>query len=143
MSRESGVKRLEGRVAGILNARELVINIGSNHGVKEGIEFAVMAETPTKIVDPTTKEVLDTIDREKVRVQAKEVRPKVTICRTYRMKGGVGGFLRATQLSVLSQMMAQSATHETLRIEDSDMPAPLPEEESYVKINDRVVEVRE
>lgn len=126
--------RIEGRVAAILNARELVINIGSLAGVKFRNKFAVLAEARLEIRDPTTDTVLDTVEREKVRVQAVEVRDRITICRTYRMKGGgvprVSDFLSA---------IGRESIAETLRISDDSSPAPLSEEESYVKVNDRVV----
>ena len=76
-------KAIEGRVAQILNARELVINVGSEAGVAAGMKFAVMSRSATQIIDPDTNEVLDEIDREKVRVRATEVRPKIAICKTY------------------------------------------------------------
>ncbi len=80
---KSAIKRLEGRVAQILSARELVINIGSSAGVSSKMKFAILSETPIEVRDPNTQEVLDLIDREKVRVEAVEVRPKVTICRRF------------------------------------------------------------
>ena len=141
MSKETPERRLEGRVAAILNARELVINIGAEDGVKPGQKFAVLAATPLEIRDPESESVLDTIDREKVRVEAHEVRLKITVCRTYRMKGGFGGMLGASH--IIADMMGSPAVLETLSVKDSNVPPPLPEEESYVKINDRVISVEE
>lgn len=81
-----GERKIVGRVASILNAKELVINVGANQGVSPGMKFAVMAESPVSVTDPETGEVLDMIDREKVRVEAVEVREKISICRTYRTR---------------------------------------------------------
>lgn len=81
---ENGV--LQGQVAQILNEREVVINIGSNQGVRDGMKFAVLADEPTDVHDPVTGELLDKVDREKTRVEAVEVRPRITICRTYRTR---------------------------------------------------------
>jgi hypothetical protein len=69
---------VEGRVANVLNARELVINIGRDDGVRRGMKFKVLADTPTEITDPETERVIGVIDREKVRVQATEVTKKRT-----------------------------------------------------------------
>jgi hypothetical protein len=130
---------LEGRVAQLLNARELVINIGAKAGVKPGMKFAVLSETPLEIVDPGTKEVLDTVDRQKVRVEAHEVRPRVSICRTYRTRTTPGW-----RVGALEEMLRRSEeVVETLRAEDSALPPPLSPEDSYVKINDRVVRIDE
>jgi len=132
-------KPLEGRVAQILSERELVINIGGDAGVEKGMKFAVLAESPNEILDPNTGELLDKIDREKVRVEASEVRPKITVCRTYKsyMTGG----------SVIPELMKsfqeRREVKQTLRIRDSDVPPPLSEAESYVKVKDRVIQVYE
>jgi hypothetical protein len=129
--------RLEGRVAAILNAKELVINIGAVNGVKLGSIFAILSEKPIVIKDPTTGDLLDQIDREKVRVKVIEVRERVAICSTYRMTAGMdySGVLSASKL-----LRAMEETKlETLKIADSGVPAPLTEEESYVKVNDRIV----
>ncbi len=139
MTEETPKARLEGRVASILNARELVINIGSNAGVEPGQKFAILAATPIQVKDPGSGAMLDEIDREKIRVEAREVRATITICRTYRMKGG-GGLALGVQSSAMARLFAASRP-ETLRTDDSEKLPPLPEEESYVKINDRVVAV--
>ncbi|TWU61113.1 hypothetical protein V7x_54250 [Crateriforma conspicua] len=133
-------KRIEARVAQILNAKELVINVGSDHGVTHGQKFAILAESPIEIRDPETNMVLDSIDREKVRVEASEVRPRITICRTYRQFGSAFSALQSTKL-VMEAM--REARPETFRIEDDATPPPLTEEESYVKVNDRVRSVTE
>lgn len=132
---------IEARVAQILNAKELVINVGSDSSVEPNMIFAVMAESPIEIRDPTSNEVLDTIDREKVRVKVTEVRKRIAICKTFRTFGPLGeafGALNASKI-VLSAM--RDSRPETLRIEDDATPPPLSEEESYVKVNDRVVRV--
>ena len=133
---------LQGKVAKILTEREVVINIGSAQGVKKGMRFAILAPTPEEVLDPETSEVLDVVDRTKVLVQATEVREKITICSTYRttMMSG-GAFSAAYSLNRLFDPPREIP--ETLRIEDSSLPAPLAPEESYVKIGDRVKQVEE
>ena len=139
-----GPERLEGFVAAILNARELVINLGRTHGVQAGMKFAVLSESVLEIRDPKSGTVLDTIDREKVRVEATEVRDKITICRTYRVKiipGGplanvYSGFATFTNLT-----LPDREEPETLSLQDASTPPPLSEEESYVKIKDRVIQI--
>jgi hypothetical protein len=137
-------KRLEGRVAAILNSRELVINIGDQHGVTHGMKFAVLAESALEIRDPESGEVLDTIDREKVRVEVSELRKNISICRTYRLKKIPGGPLGEGMLkfgNVADLVRPPREIPETLSIHDASIPPPLPEEESYVKVKDRVVQV--
>lgn len=135
---------LQGRVAQILNERELVINIGSDQGVKPGMKFSVLSETPVEIHDPQSGELLDTVDREKVRVQATEIRQKITICKTYvKRKIGGGALYSSDVLAGIAR--ATDAFRppieivDTLKATDKSLPPPLSPEESYVKINDRVV----
>lgn len=137
--------RIEGKVAQILNARELVINVGEESGVVEGMKFAVLSESPTEIRDPETGELLDTLEREKVRVMASEVRRRVTICRTYVTKViPAGKFSRPRfRLPDLTEFEAGKTIVETLKAQDKDFPAPLSPEESYVKIKDPVIQVLE
>ena len=140
-------EKLEGRVAQVLNARELVINIGSDKGVAVGMKFAVLSATPMVVHDPETNELLDSVDREKVRVEAVEVRPKIAICKTYRTTHtpagslylGVNGF----SARLADALAPPKVVTETLEAKDASLPPPLSADESYVKISDRVVRVEE
>jgi hypothetical protein len=132
---------LQGKVAAVLNERELAINIGASHGVEPGMKFKVLAEQPAEIYDPETNELLGTIDREKVRVQVVEIQEKFSICRTYRIRRTSGGPLYG--LAAFTLTAPPREIPETLKAEDSSLPPPLSEEESYVKIGDRVVQLIE
>ena len=139
-----GGEKLTGRVASILNAKELVINIGADKGVVPGMKFAVMSEAPMQVNDPETGEVLDIIDREKVRVKATEVREKISICQTFRTKEIPAGPLygSATKFSGFAGAFdPPMVIEENLKVQNVSLPPPLSPEESYVKINDRVVQV--
>ena len=73
---------IEGKIAKILNTRELVINRGSEHGVEPRMEFAVM-EMHFTIFDPDTQEPLGDLEKEKIRVRVFETHPKFSLARTY------------------------------------------------------------
>lgn len=131
------IKPITGRVAQLLNARELVINVGALAGVKKGMKFRVLADTPLEVRDPESHDLLDTVDREKTRVEAVEVREKIAICRTYRVIVKEG----FPRISIAAMMLQEREERpETLHMKDSSLPAPLPENDSYVKTNDRVVQ---
>jgi hypothetical protein len=72
---------IDGKVAAILNDRELVINKGKNSGVKAGMIFGILEER--EIEDPDTKEELGSVEIVKIRVKVVDVKPKMSICRTY------------------------------------------------------------
>ena len=128
---------LEGKVAGVLNTRELAINIGSEHGVTMNMRFKVLAAEDFEILDPDTNKVLGVLNQEKVRVKAVEVKEIFSICRTYKTKtvGSYPGIGRMFELSPIQKIP------ETLKAEDSTYPPPLSEEESYVKSGDRVIQI--
>lgn len=138
MSNVSRPLLIEGRVAAILNERELAINVGGSDGVKEGMKFKVLAETPAEVRDPETNEILGVVDREKVRVEAVEVQERLSVCRTYRTYR-VGGNLAAAAYDAL--FSAPRDVAETLRADESSFPSPLPEDESFVKKGDRVIQL--
>lgn len=125
MIKESPTRQLEGRVAALLSAAELVLNIGAQAGVQTGDVFAVLTSKPFEINDPQTGELLDTIEREKIRVEAVEVRDRIAICRPVEdiqhlpVRQGI-----AAQVGIDSQEPSGSV---------------LPREESYVKVNDRAI----
>ena len=128
---------IEGRVAQILNERELVLNVGTRDGVAEGMVFAVLSESPLEVRDPISNEFLDEVDREKVRVEVVEARDRIAICRTYEVRV-VGGFLDPGFSRLLEPRREVVAT-----LRSDDYPNPLPPRESYVKIGDRARQVRE
>jgi hypothetical protein len=126
---------LEGKVASVLNERELVINVGERDGVRRGMRFAVLAGA-TEIPDPDTGESLGTIDRTKVRVQAVHVQERLSICQTYELRA-VGGGLHPAGMSNLEQLFGpRQDLPRTLKAKEY-LP-PLDEAESYVKVGDRV-----
>ena len=73
---------IEGKIAKVLNTRELVLNRGSNDGVIVDMEFAVM-EPRLSIIDPETEEPLGELEREKIRVRVFETHPRFSLARTY------------------------------------------------------------
>ena len=132
---------LQGRVAGIVNARELTINLGKTDGDEKGMVFKVLAESPLEIIDPETGDQLGEIDREKVRVKTSEVFERFSICRTYRTYTVGSIDISRSMINALGGQRRE--VPETLKTEDSALPPPLSEEESYVKRGDRVVLVED
>ena len=73
---------ITGKVAKILNARELIINQGSEAGVELEMEFKVFEER-VDIMDPDTGDSLGTLDMEKIRIKISDVHPRFAIGRTF------------------------------------------------------------
>ncbi len=130
-------KPIEGKVATIVSIREVAINVGVQHGVKEGMVFAILSKESLPVIDPEKGIVLGEIDRPKVRVKATDIYGSFSICRTFELIPGTSRMLA----SYFSAVAGGADRPKTLKVGDSDLPQPLSEEESYVKVGDRVRQV--
>ncbi len=143
--RENNKKPLEGKVAEILNDRELVINIGRKAGANEGMRFKVLDEKPVEIVDPDTKRPIGTIDRPKVKVKVVDVEKSLCIARTYEtyeVNTGGSGSGRAFSIGELFAPKKMETRVQTLRAQEWAFE-PLGEESSFINIGDRVQQIIE
>jgi hypothetical protein len=139
---------LRGKVAKILNSRELVINIGSDHGVCEGMYFDVLDSKGENITDPDTGEVLGSIDRPKLSVKVSRVEPRLAVAATYRSNrvnvGGSGSGLSALSGfdSIAKQLMPPKwvTKYETLKTDERTWE-DVNEEDCFVKTGDPVRQV--
>ena len=125
---------IEGKVAAIINSRELAINRGENHGVYEGMRFAVLDTSAGVISDPDTEEQLGMVEGIKVRVEVVEVHEQFSVAQTYETVGG------GTLGSLLTKGMYDAPKPVTLKTNEA-LFAPLTEGESYVKRGDVVREI--
>lgn len=132
--------RIRGAVARIVDSRTLVLNRGSEHGVIEGMRFAVLNSHGREIADPDTGEPLGSVDIEKTVVKVIRVQAKLSVARTFRRFSTPGGPLWTTAMGNLAH--PPSIRTETLRVDEAQLRAELDEAESLVKVGDPVVEAR-
>lgn len=139
---DTGREPVQGHVAQILNAQELVINRGSSDGVRVGMVFDVLDPKAENIADPITGEDLGSVYRPKVKVRVTAVEERLAIARTFRAtRVNVGGLgIAGAGVSRLFEAPKWEARHETLK-SDAAVWEDLDEEDSYVKIGDPVIEV--
>lgn len=130
---------LEGKVAQILNEREIAITIGANDGVKRGMKFAVLAEAQIEIRNPDTGELLGVEARDKVRVQTTAVYERWSRCSTY-IKRTIGG---NSLMSIGAMFREPREEVQTLRTSDDSYLPPLDPDDSFVKIGDTVRQITE
>lgn len=132
---------IKGYVAKIINTTSLVINKGTEDGVRTGMIFQVLDKNTEEIIDPITKESLGGIERVKIEVKVTVVKEKISIAETYRTtRVNVGG----SGVSMLDLASAFSPPKyvdrkETLKT-DEETWEDLPEEKSKVKTGDPVVQ---
>ncbi|GIH73241.1 hypothetical protein [Sphaerimonospora thailandensis] len=134
--------RIEGKVAQILTARELVINKGTVDGVEVGMRFAVLNSRGVDIKDPDTGEALGSVEIEKAIVKVVRVSDRLAVARTFRTYRIPGGSFYLGSTKVLEQMMRPPRTEiETLQTDERRLKDELDESGSYIKKGDPVVQV--
>ena len=137
---------IRGKVAQVLNSREIAINVGTEHGVEKGMYFDVVDPKGEDIRDPDTGEILGSLERPKVRVQVVIVQPRLSVASTFRKSkvnmGGDGGLTFSGIYSLSRQLMPPNwvTKYETLKTAEKTWE-DLEEKESYVKVGDPVVQV--
>lgn len=133
---------IRGRVARILNSRDLVINRGNEAGVRLGMKFAVLDPAGQDITDPETGDVLGSVSRTKVQVEVTQVTDKLAVARTYRHStvniGGIGSTMGDIARMFTPPRYVERA--ETFKTSEADWE-PLTEAESIVKRDDPVVQI--
>ncbi len=73
-------KIIEGKVAKILDEYSIVINVGRNDGVTEGMVFVVFTQSSDEIKDPDSGETLGTLENVKDYVSAVHIQDKFATC---------------------------------------------------------------
>ena len=132
---------IRGKVARILNSREIAINRGATSGVVVGMYFDVVDPKGEDIRDPDTNKVLGSINRPKVRVRVTMVQDGLSLAATQEKRVNIGG----KGLGDFSRLLMPPkwiTQYESLRTKEKTWE-DLSEEESYVKTGDPVVQVLE
>ena len=140
---------IRGKVARILNSREVALNIGKEHGVESGMLFDILSPNGLPIEDPDTDEVLGSVDLPKVRVKINRVYDRVSVATTYRTKrvnvGGLGlepgGTVRAMSRSLFAPPKWETR-YETLKIKEpsSHVKEDSETQDDYITRGDIVVQ---
>lgn len=130
---------IRGKVAKVLNARDVALNIGASHGVASGMEFDILSDVQM-IIDPDTEELLGEFHEAKVRVRVREVHEKMSIAETFKTRRvNVGGNGIGWGMFTPPRWVRR---HETLKRKDAPREE-LSEIDSYVETGDPVIQVIE
>ena len=135
---------IRGKVAKILNSREVALNIGTLQGVELGMCFDILSTKGNDIRDPDTGDVLGNVDLAKAKVRVSRVYEKVCVASTYRTKRvNVGGSGMA--VTSIFEPPKWVTRYETLKTRGSfeNSGEDIDEEDSYVSPGDPVVQVIE
>lgn len=133
---------IRGLVAAILNRREVVLNVGSSHGVEEGMRFAILDREGAEITDPETGTVLGSVELPKVLVRAVRVQDSLSVARTFRKtRKNVGGAGLRSPLSGLFEPPDIVEELELLEVRGTTYQEQRDPQASVVEVADPVVEV--
>ena len=138
-------KPIRGKVAHVLNTREIAINVGTAKGVTVGMYFDVM-DTYDEIRDPDTDEVLGSLERPKIRVKIIHVQEKLALATTYQKERvNIGGTGRGLPLGPFARALMPPTwveKYETLGKTEKTKDV-LDEKDSYVNVGEPVVQTIE
>lgn len=141
---------IRGKIAKVLNSREVALNVGTEHGVQSGMTFDILFPGSGEVTDPDTGEVLGSVDLPRTSVRITKAHDKFAIATTYRSKrvnvgsAGYTGVGSATDnLRKIFEPPRWETRYETLKIEGGFEAAAeeMGEHESYVSRGDPVVQV--
>ena len=132
---------IRGKVARIINAREVVLNIGQDQGVRVGMSFDILTPRGLDIRDPDTGENLGSFQRAKNRIRIIQTQDRLSLASTYRSKSVADALSKAFfGTSALHTATSRENRFETLRT-GRDTWEDLPDDDSYVSEGDPVVQV--
>lgn len=139
---DKGKSVIRGKVAKVLNTREVALNVGSKEGVEVGMLFNILDAKGENICDPDTGETLGSILRPKIKVKISSVQERFSVARTYRkVEVNIGG--RGPNIAPLafSFMPPKIITKDETFKTDETTWEDLEESESFVKTGDPVIQI--
>ena len=132
-------KPIRGKIAKVINSREVALNIGAAHGVESGMLFEILDDGGSEVRDPDTGELLGLAERSKIKVLITRTYDKFAVAHTYRRKEvNVGG-----RGALLGEYPKWEIHYETLKSQGGFERAveDLDEKGSRVAIGDPAVQV--
>jgi hypothetical protein len=104
------MEKIEGKVARILDEYSIVINIGRNNGVVNGMVFAVFVQSNEEVKDPDSGEVLGKMENIKEHVFVAHVQDKFSTCVAGEKDAPCGEHESHEAQTLSGAMMAESMT---------------------------------
>lgn len=104
------MEKIEGKVAKIIDEYSVVINIGRNSGVVDGMVFAIFVQGDEEIKDPDSGEVLGKLENIKEHVIVSHVQDRFSTCVAGMKETPYGEHESHGAQTLSGAMMAESMT---------------------------------
>ena len=129
------VELIRGKIASVLNAREVAINRGAVDGVEQGMKFNILSSNVLDVKDPDTGESLGVIRKTKFRVRVNSVYDRMSVAETFtKHRVNVGGNGIGMGMFTPPRWVER---YETLYLQDAS-PDATADSDSYVSVGDVV-----
>jgi len=129
---------ITGKVAQILNDREVIVNRGSTHGIRVGMYIGIIDPLSMDVVDPDTGESIGGIRRIKVTLKITQVSDRLAVAATFKTQRVNTGGSGLIGLGTATRYLEAPKYEE--RVErlgfDSTSARPLDESQSKVQVGD-------
>ena len=132
---------IKGKVAAVLNERDLVINKGSDDSVLEGMLFQV-TQPDFRITDPDSGAELGVIARDKIKVRVVEVHPQFSVAKTYETYSAPALSV-SKRSSVIFPSRTATRVRKIIMEPDGRKTDTIGVEGSTIRIGDPVVQIAE
>jgi hypothetical protein len=103
------MEKIEGKVAKILDEYSIVINIGRNNGVVNGMVFAVFVQSDEEVKDPDSGEALGKLENIKEHIFVAHVQDKFSTCVAGEKEASCGDESHSTH-TLSGAMVAEAMT---------------------------------
>jgi hypothetical protein len=104
------MEKIEGKVARILDEYSIVINVGRNNGVVNGMVFAVFVQSDEEVKDPDSGKALGKLENIKEHVFVAHVQDKFSTCVAGEKDTPCGEHESLGAQTLSGAMMAESMT---------------------------------
>jgi hypothetical protein len=129
--------RIKAKVAKVLDNRTLIINAGSEKGVRLDMKFLISSSLNSKVLDPDTGDIIGAVAIPKIKVIVTRVDEKYSIAETYEYAtiNEGGSIPSSTALSKIFEQPKLVKKYKTFEIEDHQKKE-IEKERSIILIGD-------
>ena len=136
------------KIVKIIDEYQVIVDAGSDDGIKCGTHFKVLSK-PIEIIDKDTDINLGAIELDKAEIKATKVYDKMCICENAVNRSGgiyptsslIGGMGLNAINGTLNGMIEEEAIHEKLNINVNDLADSISYKETPIRVGDKVEKV--